>query len=730
MAAGSTLIPLRTANAAEDLFHLLDNSTNVPTLSQYGGVGLLDTRTARFLPDGYLAGTVSIKNPDDRIGFTFQAFPWLETTFRWSNNYAIRPELGPGQGADRSFDVKVRLTQESTYLPEFAIGLQDFLGTGAYSGEYIVGSKRIGRFDFSLGLGWGRLASRGTLKNPFGGTRENDFGQGGKFTWDYFQGPDLGVFGGFEYQPRIHNLKLQVEYSSDSYKQELKASGKDYGFPLNIGLSYRPWSGVDFGLSLMHGNQVGVRLSLFTDLAADNSINRVDPLPPIRTREDAPADSAPPAAESPPAAAPSPSATAPMAVPLSPSRPPAVPHLTAPDLDASIALMRQALEGQRLLVRGLTIGGNRIELGIVNEAYLRDTEAVSRAARALAATAPANIEDFHIVTIANGIAVGDILIRRGTLEKLANQAGSPAELLMSSEVKPPPSSIKEYSDPNYRRFTWNIHPEMRQSLFDPDNPFFFGIGIGAEQSLEIGRGWWLGASESILLYDTFGDIKRESNSTLPHVRSDIARYLQDGKYGFDSLRASYYFKLGPNVYGRGSGGYLEEMFAGAGGEILYRPFQQRWAIGLDLWAVQQRDYNRLFDLLDYKTITGHATFYYETPWDISLRFRVGRYLAKDYGYTFEAVRTFRTGVQVGAWFTITNVSAEQFGEGSFDKGIRIRIPMEWALPFGSRSVFDVALRPIQRDGGQMLNGNTQLYDMTQSSSYGETIRQWDSVFRP
>src|SRR5215213_676800 len=103
MAAASAAIPVRTAAAAEDLFHLLDNNTDVPTLSHYGGVGLLDMRTARMLPDGYLAATGSVKNPDDRIGFTFQAFPWLETTFRWSNNYAIRPELEAGQGADRSF---------------------------------------------------------------------------------------------------------------------------------------------------------------------------------------------------------------------------------------------------------------------------------------------------------------------------------------------------------------------------------------------------------------------------------------------------------------------------------------------------------------------------------------------------------------------------------------------------------------------------------------------------
>src|SRR6185436_9078206 len=181
----------------------------------------------------------------------------------------------------------------------------------------------------------------------------------------------------------IHNLKIQVEYISDSYKEELRASGKDYGFPLNIGLSYRPWSGVDLGLSLMHGNQIGVRLSLFTDLAADNTINRVDPLPPIRTREEAPEPAATPAA-------------------------PAAQPLPAPAPDASMALMREALVSQRLIVRGLTVGGNRIELGIINEAYLRDTEAVSRAARALAATAPPNVEEFHIVTIANGIAVGDV----------------------------------------------------------------------------------------------------------------------------------------------------------------------------------------------------------------------------------------------------------------------------------------------------------------------------------
>src|SRR5689334_13556358 len=134
---------------------------DVPTPSNYGGVGLLDVRTARFLPDGYLTFTVSDTEPDDRYSLTVQALPWAEFTFRYS---IIRAE----QLYDRSFDLKFRLSHEGEYVPEIALGLQDFFGTGVYSAEYLVASKQWGDFDFTLGLGWGRLGSRGTFENPFG----------------------------------------------------------------------------------------------------------------------------------------------------------------------------------------------------------------------------------------------------------------------------------------------------------------------------------------------------------------------------------------------------------------------------------------------------------------------------------------------------------------------------------------------------------------------------------
>jgi hypothetical protein len=167
-----------------------------------------------------------------------------------------------------------------------------------------------------------------------------------------------------------------------------------------------------------------------------------------------------------------------------------------------------------------------------------------------------------------------------------------------------------------------------------------------------------------------------------------------------------------------------------GGEVLYRPFGQRWALGADLWDVRQREFNGLFALRGYQAITGHVSAYYSLPWhDIDVAVHAGQYLAGDRGVTFEAFRRFASGVEIGAWFTKTNVSSAQFGEGGFDKGIRIYIPFEWAAPFATRSGYDLQLRQVQRDGGQELLNDHVLYGLTESSDYGQLSQQWNSVFK-
>ena len=758
---------------------MADPEEDVPSPSNYGGAGLIDMRTARFFPDGYLALTTSFTEPDDRYAITFQALPWAEFTFRYAINRGIF-DTGGIFLHDRSFDLKIRVAEEAKYVPEIAIGFQDILGTGVYSAEYLVGSKRWGPLDFTVGMGWGRLGSRAVLENPFRAlsnsfaTRSVDIGVGGVPLFStYFHGPGVGVFGGIEYRTPIKNLTFKVEYSSDAYDREHAETGVDFGFPINIGVSYRPYQWLDVGLSLMHGKYVGLRISTLIDATAENWQARLDPPPRFRARADENAatilqpdvpaadtgngtpetrfvdltktrDGAPaaPNQSQPEPAQPSSAAAlnaAPYTLPVLPNvasptvgetSPQAITDEAPSDAQA-LQRIKQGLDDQKIVYFGASIEHDKLIVLIENGRYRRDTDAISRTARVLSATAPPQIEYFEITLLRAGQPLTTVTLPRSEIDKLATRDSSPAELFQRAEISPgSPAPLDHLQADLFPQFGGSIYPVFRQSLFDPDQPVYVRLAVGATEGVRLTRGWYVEGSLVASLYDDFNQIKRQSNSALPHVRSDIANYLKDGSFGLENFSTSYFFKLAPDIYGRATAGYLEQMFAGVGGELLYRPFGQRWAIGADLWSVRQRDYHVLFDLRHYQAITGHLTAYYELPWhDVRVAVSAGQYLAGDKGVTFSLSRRFSTGVQVGAWFTLTNVSASQFGEGSFDKGISIIIPFEWVAPFSTQSGYDLSLRPIQRDGGQRLNGDTILYGMTDPSSYGALTQEWNSVFK-
>ena len=78
---------------------------------------------------------------------------------------------------------------------------------------------------------------------------------------------------------------------------------------------------------------------------------------------------------------------------------------------------------------------------------------------------------------------------------------------------------------------------------------------------------------------------------------------------------------------------------------------------------------------------------------------------------------------VGLWATKTNVSAADFGEGSFDKGMYFSIPFSEILRSDRRNTLRLGIRPIQRDGGQRLedfSGN--IWWDTRNASYDAFIK--------
>ena len=237
---------------------------------------------------------------------------------------------------------------------------------------------------------------------------------------------------------------------------------------------------------------------------------------------------------------------------------------------------------------------------------------------------------------------------------------------------------------------------------DPDDPARKQVYAKLTGRLQLSNhtNLWMRYEQN--LYNDF-TTKRGSDSRLPNVRTQVARYLVDGESGIEQLYAEHKRSLSPSIHTRTYAGILEAMYGGVGGEVLYSPYKQRWALGLNVNAVKQREFERNFKFRDYETVTAHVSAYYASPfYNVDLAVHVGRYLAEDRGYTFEARRTFDSGFSLGGFFTRTNVSAEDFGEGSFDKGLFFRIPFDGFLPGNTRAAYSTILRPLERDGGRRL----------------------------
>ena len=120
--------------------------------------------------------------------------------------------------------------------------------------------------------------------------------------------------------------------------------------------------------------------------------------------------------------------------------------------------------------------------------------------------------------------------------------------------------------------------------------------------------------------DNFDKWKLDPTSgTLHHVRSDQRKYWQIGDPTLPRMQLDYLFRMSPNIIGRLSGGILEEMFGGVGGEVLWRPYNSSLAIGLSAHRVRQRDYKQKFGFLKvdkggykkYQVVTGHLELYKE-----------------------------------------------------------------------------------------------------------------------
>ena len=592
-------------------------------------------------------------------------------------------------------------------------GLNDFLGTGIYASEYVVASRTFGEtLRVTGGIGWGRLAGTGEFRNPlsflsdgFEGRDNSTDPLGGQVNeGNWFQG-DAALFGGVQWRA-TERLTLTAEYSSDSNPNETP-SAFEREIPFNFGASYRLRPGVDVAARYLYGSELGVQLTM--------ALNPKDP-PAASGRDPAP----------PPVVPRGPHETGDLGWPeqVAPGAAPETAPETAPWSGAS----PRALAGQGLRLHGMARSGAALRLEIENETYRREAQAIGRTARLLTGLAPPEVETFVIVPVINGMAGAGVRLARGDLEALEHALQNTWLSYRRAGIGPARRTAPA-APGRYPRFDWQLKPYITPSLFDPDDPVRADAGAELSARFEPAPGLEFSGTLRKKVVGNLDESTRQSTSVLPRVRSDFNIYDREGDPAIIDLVGSYYFQPRDDLYGRVSAGYLERMFGGVSGELLWKPVDSRLALGVEVNQVRQRDFDQLWGFQDYDVATGHVSAYWDMSGGYHTRVDAGRYLAGDWGATLTVEREFENGWKIGAFATLTDVSADEFGEGSFDKGLRITIPIGWISGEPTQEAYTTTIRPVTRDGGARLEMRGRLYDKVRPLHQPELSDGWGRFWR-
>ena len=649
--------------------------------SNWGMVGLLQTPTARMRSAGHIGLNFVRLSPLNFSNLIFQPLDWVEGGFRYIDveNRLYGPQAFSGDlpYKDKSFDLKLRAWRESDWLPELALGWRDFGGTGLYSSEYVVASKRWGRFDASFGLGWGYLGNRGDVRNPLSrvlgsrmDVRETDVGQGGTFsTGSWFRG-DTALFGGLEYQSPWKTV-FKVEYDGNHYQREPQDNHLPQKSPLNLGVVYRPMDGLDVAVGYERGTTWSLGLTIYTDMSG-LAVPKV---------------------------------TAPKVPAVRLQRPQAEPdwQVTARDIDKlTLWRTRQIYRQDRALV---------VEVADSNHPY--NSDRLEKALAVLQRDAPAEVDRFEI----HHQALEDVL----AVEKVERQAWAQART--SAPRVNDPVLVQ---GPLYAANPVSGEPRLKEAvssfLLEPGldylpllggpNGYLYQFRLTAVAKADLPGNLKLRGTAAHRVVDNYDQfITPGWSTTTARVRTYMREYLITSKTTLDNLTLQKSERLASHWYGSAYAGYFESMYGGVGSEILYRRTGSSWGLGVDVNRVQARNFEQDFGFRPNQTYdTGHVTAYWTTPFQgIQTALAVGKYLAGDVGATWSVAKTFANGATMGAFVTKTNMSAQEFGEGSFDKGIYWSVPLEAFITSPSRFIASFSWRPLTRDGGAMVARPVNLY---------------------
>lgn len=628
------------------IYAYADNFNN-NFFNNHGTIGLINIPSARFYDEGSHGVTLYDGTPDQKATLISSPYDWMEASFFYTNIQNLRycpysyDPVCKQDLKDKGFNIKIRLKEEGLW-PAVAIGLHDFAGTGYYSSEYIVSSYGIGKIDFHLGMGWGQLnGTDSSFKNPLG------------YLNDRFYSRPLGyeAMGGSLNPNQYFSGQTASPFYGFSYrlknnlflnfeKDTIKVNGPRISYP-------KRKSDYSIGLNLAINNN-------FTFGAAYERGNYISLK--ITYKNDT----------------------------KSSTKKYEYKKATTNENDSSLTKLIKNLEENGIGVNKIAETSRSLGLDLTQFIHT-DVKLIEQIIKESSIDAGINKNIKKDIKIANLNAVSEI---DEAFYKSAN-------ILYQKESK------KSFS----------THTNIRFKPFIASREEFFTGALMVENDSEfvIRDNLFFNSNLKYSLANNFDVLYLPPRDTFPaQVRSDIKQYLKNIDKGILIGRAQldYHYSFNKNHHMMITGGILEDMFSGVGMEYLYFKQNSNYSFGLELFSVQKRDYEWGFGLLDYKNTFATANLYYRNygsiPFDVKLS--AGEYLAGDMGATIEFSRTFKGGIRFGAFATFTDVSTEDFGEGSFDKGIFFNIPIY-------KNLISYTWRPLTKDPGAKLVRKHSLHNL-------------------
>ena len=645
--------------------------------------GYFTMPSARTYKAGLFGAGYAWVPPYNLWSLGFQFFDHIETTGNyWVYKKMLDPNFGSegfGDYAERAANLKIVLLRKEDgfpFLPNFAIGWNDFFGSRRFQSFYVAATKEFLPYPIEATFGWGN-------------------------------GRIDGFYGALAYTPwhnATHFLKgltFAAEYDANNYKKHAfeHPNGRKVKTRINVGFQLDLLDKLRLSGSTLRGTDFAGSAALRYDLGGTKGFfpkiyNQQIYASPIDTQSLGPLRSQEELAQ-----------------------------------ELAYAFKEQGFDLYTLFL--VPEKEDRLWMKVVNVKYREEAEVRKRVEHVLAALAPSNVSQVTVVIEAEGVAEHEYQFRLQDLKRYANGKMGENEMEVVAPLREASATPSIYdASLLYRRrkpiWTLTFRPWLRS---------FFGSSAGKfkyETGFSLGPEGYFFDQIYYSLYGTYtvlADIQKLQSqdslnpSRIINVRTDALLYNQASSFHLDQAFLQKSVNWGSGWFSRLAAGYFETAYAGLALEHLYYPVNANWAIGFDVAGLLKRKYyglgfqHKIRKLTEdgpiyspYIGLQYFVDFYYQyQPLNLDCKIMAGQFLARDKGIRFEMGRTFSSGLRVGLWYTFTNANDVVNHSRYYDKGFSITLPLDIFMNQTSRTRVGYAMAAWLRDCGAIANTGKSLY---------------------